>query len=183
MPPRWRFGYSGAPYVVGQMNSSASTGLVAYDFNISRGQWQYQTLGSNVISLATIAADSKGGVGAAWVQNSQNGPTLMYAYNDGTHNWVTETVTTSACGLPVDQQEKVGLAFDANNFPVISFLAGPNSICLAYDPLWHQYPSHPPLSCWRLRRWPSPHAFGAGGGPVEGELTNLLLSKLKRLAQ
>jgi hypothetical protein len=130
----------GRPHIVGQLPSSYSTQLVAYDFNVSQGQWQWKTLASNVVSLATVAADSKGGVGAAWVQNSAtSGPTLMYGYDDGINGWTTQAVTGGVY-LPkwgyesVDSQMKVGLAFDANDFPVISFLAGPNDIWLAYDP-------------------------------------------------
>jgi hypothetical protein len=131
----------GRPHVVGQIASSAATGVGAYDFNVSQGQWQWHALAANAVSLASIAADSKGGVGAAWVQNNgNNGLSLMYAYDDGVHDWVTQTVVGGIynpldyCYDAVDTQQKVGLAFDANDFPVISFTAGPQNIWLAYDP-------------------------------------------------
>ena len=44
--------------------------LATYDFDPVLGQWKTQSLGTGFTENfgATIAADSKGGVGAAWVQ-------------------------------------------------------------------------------------------------------------------
>jgi len=64
----------------------------------------------------------------------------MYAYNDGVNGWDITGVTTD---FELDWQ-RVGLAFDANDVPVISFLAGTGStrqIFLAYDPVATPEPS------------------------------------------
>ena len=128
------------PHVVESLGTNAP--VVAFDFDVMRGQWVPQTLCSNAISLATLAAGSKGDVGAVWVQPSANGaPELMYAHKDGIDDWTTQVVTTGVTDPLTGQyesvapQEKLGLAFDANDYPVISFTAGPGNIFLAYDPI------------------------------------------------
>jgi len=134
----------GRPHVVGGYCSSAGQ-LITSDFNVSTGMWTHQNLCSTslVTAGATIAADSRGGVGAAWVQTNPTtgGYALEYAYNDGENGWAIHTVTNSVFDslsssyVPLRQQTRVGLAFDANDFPVISFVAGSGSIYLAYDPV------------------------------------------------
>ena len=68
----------------------------------------------------------------------------MYAYENGNGVWRTNPVTESVFNTYTNSMDslisgqRVGLAFDANNYPVISFVAGGstdgNSIYLAYDP-------------------------------------------------
>ena len=139
---------AGRPHLLGLANPSQ---LIAYDFDIPNGRWQSQVLAGCTISMpfgATIAADSRGGVGAAWVQTDGGSiGTLKYAYNDGENGWVSRSVTTSVFNPlsssyePVFMQQGVGLVFDANDFPVISFVTAAGNICLAYDPVTVPEPS------------------------------------------
>ena len=134
----------GRPHFVGPGSSSFSpgsspSGLVAYDFNTISGQWQSQVLTLAAVSMATVAADRDGGVGAAWVQASSSGYTLMYAHEQGTSGWTSQAVISSVYD-PLTHgydalvpQVRVGLAFDNNDFPVMSFVAT-SGIWLAYDP-------------------------------------------------
>jgi hypothetical protein len=131
------------PHVVSALSGSSVT-LIASDFDIGSGTWKHQTLSSTATTAlgAAIAADSRGGVGAAWVQSAGSGTyAVEYAYKIGTADWTVQTVTTSVYNPltsgtdTVSLQARVGLAFDANDFPVISFLAGSaQNIYLAYDP-------------------------------------------------
>lgn len=124
----------GRPHVVSSLGTSA---LVASDFDVMSGCWTSQTLGASTMLGATVAADDLGGVGAAWVQDFGSGyGKLMYAYKkDALTGWATHEVTAglSASDL-VTPNQRVGLAYDANDFPVISFVTGCGNICLAYDP-------------------------------------------------
>jgi hypothetical protein len=92
----------------------------------------------------SIAGDSKGGVGAAWVQyNQSKGAQLMYAYKDGNNDWYSQVITSSIYN-PISgslfMAQRAGLAFDANDLPVISFVAG-GKIWVAYDPVTVPEPS------------------------------------------
>jgi hypothetical protein len=134
----------GRPHVLGIASTSGPT-LVSLDFDVHTGLWTSQTLdfGVSYPFGATVAADGRGGVGAAWVsrnpESSSTLPTLMYAYNDG-NGWTTQavatgvTVGTSSQTIPLYQSQGVGLAFDAENLPVISFTAQDGKIWVAYDP-------------------------------------------------
>jgi hypothetical protein len=136
---------NGRPHVLGVASTNGPS-LVSFDFNVHTGLWTSQTLdfGLSYPFGATVAADGRGGVGAAWVSrdptNSSAVPTLMYAYNDG-DGWSTQAVTsgipvggTSSQTIPLYQSQGVGLAFDAENLPVISFTAQDGKIWVAYDP-------------------------------------------------
>ncbi len=131
----------GRPHIVGLQASQA---LVAYDFDTVSGQWKAQSLGTGIMGTygATIAADSKGGVGAAWVRyNQSTGAQLMYSYKSGNNDWSSLVVTsmaynpTTKYSEALSQIQGVGLAFDANDLPVISFTATNGGIWLAYDPV------------------------------------------------
>ena len=139
------------PHVVSLLGGE----LVASEFNIATGQWTPQILAGCGLgaSVPTIAADGKGGVGVAWVQanpaNTAYGE-LEYAYNNGSGSWAVHTVATSVFDPLAFANETllltqtVGLAFDPNNCPVISFCAGPPSgpTCwMAYDPATVPEPS------------------------------------------
>lgn len=129
---------SGVPHIV---SLTTSSGLVASDFNVMNNCWTSQTLAlstpSSMFFGATVAADDRGGVGAAWVESlgSDSGK-LMYAYKkDALTGWATHVVTAGPSSSGVLSNQRVGLAFDANDFPVISFVAGSDKgIWLAYDP-------------------------------------------------
>jgi hypothetical protein len=132
----------GRPHVVAVMTENNSS-LVSFDFDVHTGQWSTLTLDTGMSPMgATLAADARGGVGAAWVAkdiaNPSAAPTLMYAYNDG-NEWTIQTVATGVTevvGQPVllAPMQGVGLAYDAENLPVISFTAGNGKIWVAYDP-------------------------------------------------
>jgi hypothetical protein len=134
----------GRPHIVGLAMQSTPS-VVALDFNIATGSWVSQTLGDNMISApfgATAACDGRGRVGAAWVErtDSTNLGTLMYAYKDGTSDWVVETVATGVPTVgtettPLTAAQGVGLTFDSENLPVISFTSYDGKIWLAYDPI------------------------------------------------
>jgi hypothetical protein len=134
----------GRPHVIGQ----SQTSLVAFDFNIPTGQWTMQTLATpmqiSLLSGATLAVDDKGGVGAAWVEPNLLGSSygsLMYAYKNGTEDWSVQTVTTSvlnpksSTAIPIKALQSVGLTFDADNLPVISFTGNDGGVYVAYDPV------------------------------------------------
>jgi hypothetical protein len=134
----------GRPHVLG-IASTSGPALVSFDFDVHTGLWTSQTLDFGVSSPygATVAADGRGGVGAAWVSKNPESPsavpTLMYAYNDG-DGWNTQvvatgvTVGTSSQTIPLYQSQGVGLTYDAENLPVISFTAQDRKIWVAYDP-------------------------------------------------
>jgi hypothetical protein len=135
----------GRPHIVG-VSMGSPYDIVAYDFDPMLGQWKTQSLGTSADSQspfgAAVAADSLGGVGAAWVKYSQpTGAQLMYAYKDGNNNWESHVVATSSVYNPITHateplmsSQGVGLTYDANDFPVISFTAS-GKIWLAYAPV------------------------------------------------
>jgi hypothetical protein len=137
----------GRPHIVGLQPTQT---LVAYDFDTISGQWKAQTLGTGIMGTfgATIAADSKGGVGAAWVRyNQSTGPQLMYSYKSGNNDWSSLVVTSSAydpinkTSMSLSEMQGVGLAYDANDLAVISFTTLNGGIWLAYDPVTVPEPS------------------------------------------
>ncbi|MEN6406002.1 MAG: PEP-CTERM sorting domain-containing protein [Thermoguttaceae bacterium] len=141
----------GRTHIVGSYDTANGMRLIASDFDIVNG-WTTQTLASCDWCYfgATLAADSLGGVGAAWVQSSGSCSELMYAYKDGGDGWTIREVTTGLWNSNlmnwenVLSEQRVGLAFDANDLPVISFLASSgsgNNIYLAYDPVSAPEPS------------------------------------------
>jgi hypothetical protein len=78
----------------------------------------------------------------------------MYAYKNGVKDWAIHTVTSFSVSSgttsfsPLLPQQRVGLDFDANDWPVISFLANSSGgygstadIWIAYDPIVVPEPS------------------------------------------
>jgi hypothetical protein len=134
---------SGTPTI-----SYASNGtVIAAQFDIRSGQWQQNQLGvGNSVApiYPTMATDSKGGVGVSWVATSGTS-TVMYAYKPRDGAWAIHPVTSSVSvpltigGLlsteAVRPQLRVGLDFDANDLPVISFVGASGRVYLAYDPI------------------------------------------------
>lgn len=135
----------GRPHVIGLMpGQNSQYELVAYDFDTTAGQWKTQSLSSSILSglsSATLATDSLGGVGIAWVQANPNCTAqLMYSYKSNNDEW-TSSVVANSVTLPnssltrlINPSQKVGLTYDNNDLPVISFLAD-SQVFLAYDPL------------------------------------------------
>jgi hypothetical protein len=140
----------GRPHIVANViGQPQSPSIVAFDFDVPTGQWKKQVLATGAVIPtpfgATIATDSRGRVGAAWVEgpSAPNTTTsLMYAYKDGNQDWVTQTVVTNTSNpiffgssFVLPTMQRVGLTFDANDLPVISFAGQDRKIWLAYDPL------------------------------------------------
>ncbi|MGD0516555.1 MAG: PEP-CTERM sorting domain-containing protein [Thermoguttaceae bacterium] len=135
----------GRPHIVGLRQSTQE--LVSYDFDPVSGQWKIQSLGTGLMGTygASIAADGKGGVGAAWVRyiSGTTGSTsqLMYSYKDGNNDWSSQVITSSVYNTQTSNYESlattqgVGITFDANDQPVISFTTISGNIFLAYDPV------------------------------------------------
>lgn len=148
----------GRPFVTYSGFVASTIGVHASHFDVMSGQWKTSSfpLPSGMYPTnPTIAADGIGGIGIAWMTTGSSGSSsLMYAYKNGVKDWALHTVTsftvasgTSAFGTLLPQQ-RVGLDFDANDWPVISFLAGnssgygqPADIWIAYDPIVVPEPS------------------------------------------
>jgi len=137
---------SGSPAIA----YSSGASVLAAHFDIRSGQWQQTPLGiGNSLSSSTplyptVASDSKGGVGVSWVSTSGSS-TVMYAYKPRDGAWVIHPVTSSV-SVPlsfgsslsteaVRAQTRVGLDFDANDLPVISFVGASGRVYIAYDPV------------------------------------------------
>jgi len=125
--------------------------VYASSFDIMSGQWKQSLLGtasSNSPVYPTVASDSKGGVGIAWVSTVAGNPstptsTLMYSYKAGHDPWESHVVTPSVT-VPltiggklttdfVAPQTRVGLDFDADDLPVISFIGQSRRVYIAYE--------------------------------------------------
>jgi len=125
---------------------SSAGSVYASSFDIMSGQWKQSLLGSTQsMVFPTTASDSKGGVGIAWTSTTGNATTLMYAYKAGHDPWESHVVTSSVTvplaigGEPttdfVAPQVRVGLDFDADDLPVISFIGQSRRVYVAYDPV------------------------------------------------
>jgi hypothetical protein len=101
-----------------------------------QGRWTTGILDEMLFDNFCMAADFQGGIGMAYLTEGDNGITLGYAYNDGSGTWSTEHLWDT---IPLDVSMpnpslSIGLAFDMENNPVISFSTG-NGIWIAYDPI------------------------------------------------
>jgi hypothetical protein len=75
-----------------------------------------------------VTADSSGGIGVAYVADFAGDTMLSYAYNNGSGwTWLDRLVEASPDCM-------VGLAFDYENNPVISFVDWEGRMKIAYDP-------------------------------------------------
>lgn len=123
--PAITFDSLGRPHIVGVNTDNE---VVAFSFDIITGQWEDTVLGAGVASTTLVAleADSDRTVGAAWVDLAG---TLHYAFKTNREPWLPLTVTPQVAG----PNNSVGLAFDYNDFPVISY-NHQGRVWLAYDP-------------------------------------------------
>ena len=82
----------------------------------------------------TMTADREGGVGLAYINS---GGQLAYLHNDGSGLWASELVMNFETGMYVESNPTlgVGLAFDVQNNPVISYKDYESGLSLAYDPV------------------------------------------------
>ncbi len=120
--------------------------LMFMRFDIKTGNWV-----SGVIDQlyaegrCTIATDSKGGVGVAYIKGGDfNRGMVSFAYTDFTSGWQIEPIHY---GISVNE---VGLDFDSADNPVISFRDLSDNIVLAYDPIIIPEPASFILVCFGL---------------------------------
>ncbi|MDD5010560.1 MAG: PEP-CTERM sorting domain-containing protein [Phycisphaerae bacterium] len=76
-----------------------------------------------------VKADSTGGIGVAYVADFGGIPMLSFAYVDGS-GWMGVDRLVEARG-----EWMIGLAFDYENNPVISFVDDMGNLTIAYDPI------------------------------------------------
>lgn len=145
----------GRPFVAYSTAVSGGWGVAASYFDTMSGQWRSSTFNvPGMISpvTPTIAADGIGGIGVAWMSTVSGSNSLMYAYKNGVKDWAIHTVTSFLVSSGTSSntllpQQRVGLDFDAQDWPVISFLANNSSfgstadIWIAYDPIVVPEPS------------------------------------------
>jgi hypothetical protein len=117
------------PFVTYRTNS---TGLVCSTYNRAQGQWTSNTISSLVFNNYCMASDSQGGIGIAYVTNSPGYDTIGFTYINGDQSWSTDSLWTAPSNLMFDMG--IGLAFDAENNPVISYNTG-GEVWIAYDPM------------------------------------------------
>jgi hypothetical protein len=163
----------GRPFVAYSTPVSSGWGVAASHFDIMSGQWRSSTFnvpGMSSPVAPTIAADGIGGIGVAWMASVSGSNSLMYAYKNGVKDWAIHTVTSFSVSSGTSSntllpQQRVGLDFDAQDWPVISFLANNSSfgstadIWIAYDPIVVPEPSAVALAaagfagmCYAARR-------------------------------
>lgn len=146
----------GRPFVAYSTAVGGGWGVAASYFDIMSGQWRSSTFTIPSMTspvMPTITADGIGGVGVAWMATVSGSNNLMYAYKNGVKDWAIHTVTSFSVSSgtsfsPLLSQPRVGLDYDANDWPVISFLANssggfgsPADIWIAYDPIVVPEPS------------------------------------------
>lgn len=145
----------GRPFVAYSTAVSGGWGVAASYFDTMSGQWRSSTFnvpGMSSPVTPTIAADGIGGIGVAWMSTVSGSNSLMYAYKNGVKDWAIHTVTSFLVSSGTSSntllpQQRVGLDFDAQDWPVISFLANNSSfgstadIWIAYDPIVVPEPS------------------------------------------
>jgi hypothetical protein len=126
------------PYVI--YNSEMNLHCLTYDR--IQNQWADSILGTSLESNYCMAADYQGGIGIAYVTRSFTGaPTIGFAYMNDDQSWTMQSIFQSAL-YPQGSQEipsilpyaSIGLTFDAQNNPVISFSAEDRT-WIAYDPV------------------------------------------------
>ncbi|MFA5291619.1 MAG: PEP-CTERM sorting domain-containing protein [Phycisphaerae bacterium] len=76
-----------------------------------------------------VAADNNGGIGVAYVTQFAGQNMLSFAYNDGSGWMLPERL------IQADINKMVGLAFDYENNPVISYVGMDGKMRIAYDPV------------------------------------------------
>lgn len=120
-------------------------GYLSYaTYNRIQGQWETGILDAtiNPSSNFCMASDPQGGIGVAYVTETHLGTRLGFAYTDGDGSWNTELLPNELFdefGNPMDMIDiasdlSIGLAFDGENNPIISFSDYGNT-WIAYDPV------------------------------------------------
>lgn len=108
------------------------------------GQWQNGIIDMLDAPFGNVCmtGDLQGGIGIAYVTEAYGMPRLGYAYTNGNGLWDTDLLPVDIFdefGIPIDTLNispvnGIGLAFDRDNNPVISFSNG-DETWIAYDPL------------------------------------------------
>ncbi len=125
-----------------------SDGMILHctTFDRQQGLWQNNTIDFVMNDNFCMAKDHQGGIGIAYVMpyigDTFAVPRLGFAYTDGTGGWTSELLPEEILdelGLPmdilsIDDLNGLGLAFDEENNPVISF-SNHNETWIAYDPV------------------------------------------------
>ncbi len=155
------WGIGGIPYMPQQpaliFDSHDSPVFVAYDgmngiacdFNVRTGLWNQTGLpnAQNIQGVLPIATDGNGTIGTAYVSDDGMGnPKLYYAFTGNGSDWTAVEVPTVDIleyqGPTFPSLEgieplagTVGLEYDYEGNPVISYVGEDNNIWLAYDPV------------------------------------------------
>lgn len=106
------------------------------------GQWQTGLIDFMMDNNFCMASDQQGGIGIAYITETPVASRLGFAYTDGSGLWETELLPMDIFdefGSPIDflnisSWDGIGLAFDNDNNPVISF-SNNGETWIAYDPM------------------------------------------------
>ena len=113
------FDAAGRPHIIDNQAN-------VFSFDTIAGTWSATNLGLNSHNgTTTIAADSTGTVGAAFVDDNSD---LIYAYWTNSAGWQSMIVAANV------NTQAVGLAFDHDDLPVISY-SDSGRLWVAYDPI------------------------------------------------
>jgi len=113
------------PYVL--YDDSSTLKYATYDRQTD--SWMTGDLGALSGGNFCVAADDNGGIGVAYVTEFAGLNMLGFAYNNGSGWMLPERLTLA------DMNKMVGLAFDYENNPVISFVDNTGKMKIAYDPV------------------------------------------------
>lgn len=95
------------------------------------GDWSTNMLDMLFGQTFCAVADNQGGIGVAYI--SDNGRTLSFVSTDGDGSWSGPDRLSCPEGIRYDRG--LGLTFDGDNNPVISYADGGGETWIAYDPV------------------------------------------------
>jgi hypothetical protein len=119
----------GRPHVVGINTNDSTVRTAGYD--IQSGHWTTSVINQSLPGPGTdskfleLDVNDQGVLGTAFIQDGD----LYYAYKDVSAAWATDLVASS-----VDGVDLVGIAFDYEDLPIISYSKNSRTY-LAYDPI------------------------------------------------
>lgn len=136
------FGYSSSMGVIDLVLTANDVPYVFYadydylgfaSYDIKTGGWLAGMLDLTIAPGSFCAArDHQGGIGIAYAGLDDGGPALSFMYMDANGNWTAPDRLTTPYGF--DPYLGLGLVFDSENNPVISYSDG-GSVWIAYDPI------------------------------------------------
>ncbi|MBN1787023.1 MAG: PEP-CTERM sorting domain-containing protein [Sedimentisphaerales bacterium] len=140
---QWQFSDPlNGPVVLGELDmtiASDDVPYVAYSdigslmggvYDVHSDSWMTNLIDTLAADNFSIAADSTGGVGIAYVADVTGDEMLSFVYNDGITGWSAPERLILA-----NEYCSVGLVFDSENNPVISYLDEMGGLYIAYDPV------------------------------------------------